>query len=55
LSDEIKALKLSEAKAMRLKEKISDLALERIVQLYNLAFHDTKVSRVSPIPPKTKG
>jgi hypothetical protein len=55
LSGEIKALKLSEARTMRLKEKISNLALERIVQLYNLAFHDTKVSRVSPIPPKTKG
>jgi hypothetical protein len=55
LSDEIKALKLSEAKAMRLKEKVANLALERIVQLYGLILPDTKVPKSFPSTSEEEG
>ena len=45
LRDEIKDLELSEAKAMRRKEKVADLAIERIAQLYGLVLEDTKDPR----------
>lgn len=48
LCDEAKDRVLSEAKFMRIKKSITDLALEKIAQLYDLAIQDTKVPRVSP-------
>ncbi len=48
LCDEAKDRVLSEAKFMRIKKSITDLALEKIAQIYDLALQDTKVPRVSP-------